>query len=68
MERRQFRDQLRGLPPTCYPPGQVVGALDLGLLVLDEADLAVALSSRRRGRRQKLEIFLSFPSLSGQRR
>ena len=48
----------RSLAITCYSPCQIIGGLDLRLLVLNKTDLAVPLASRRRRRWQKLKIFL----------
>ena len=43
--------------PTCYSPGQIIGVLNLRFLVLNEADLAVAVATTRwRWGRQKLKI------------
>ena len=47
------------LGPTCYSPGQIIGVLDLRFLVLNKADLPVAVATTGWGRgRQKLKIIL----------
>ena len=47
------------MTPTCYSPGQIIGVLNLRFLVLNKADLTVAVATTRRRRgRQKLKFFI----------